>query len=266
MKDQLSITDRPVYGSLAELERDAHSVDARGQVHFARLAMLGTLFASLVHELNQPLAAILANAEAALRVSTGDAANRSELGEILQDIIGDGLRVRDLISRLRPMFKRGDLQRQPLNINDVIRDACRLVRIDMASRNVSLRLGLGERLPQVSGDPVSLQQVVLNLLLNGAEAMSEVRAGGRVLSVDTLQSDAGGVEVRVCDTGVGIDSEHLERIFEPFYSTKPMGLGIGLALSWAIVLDHSGKLWAANNTDRGMTFHLTLPPSPRMNR
>ena len=160
--------------------------DVRGQVHLARLAMLGTLFASLAHELNQPLTAILANAEAALRVSRGDAANRSELGEILQDIIDDGLRVRDLISRLCPLFKRGDVQRQPLNMNDVVREVCRLVRTDMASRNVSLRLGLGERLPQISGDPVDLRQVVLNLLLNGAEAMREVRAGECVLSVDTL--------------------------------------------------------------------------------
>jgi C4-dicarboxylate-specific signal transduction histidine kinase len=228
--------------------------------------MLGTLFASLAHEINQPLAAMLANAEAALRVSAGDTANRSELGEILQDIIGDGLRARDLIDRLCPLFKQDDPQKQPLNVNEVIRNACRLVGIDMASRNVSLRLGLGERLPQVSGSPVSLQQVVLNLLLNGAEAMREVRAGERVLWVDTLESDAGGVEVRVRDTGVDVDPKCLETIFEPFYSTKLTGLGIGLAVSRKIVRDHAERLWAANNADCGMTSHFTLPPPPETNR
>jgi C4-dicarboxylate-specific signal transduction histidine kinase len=173
MKYLLATTDFFAYDSLSELERDADPGDDPGQVHLARLAMLGTLFASLAHEINQPLTAMLANAEAALRVSAGDTANRSELGEILQDIIGDGLRARDLIDRLCPLFKQDDPQKQPLNVNEVIRNACRLVGIDMASRNVSRRLGLGERLPQVLGSPVSLQQVVLNLLLNGAEAMKE---------------------------------------------------------------------------------------------
>jgi signal transduction histidine kinase len=227
--------------------------------HIGRVSAMGELTASLAHELNQPLSAILANAQTAQRLLAADVLNLEEIREILNDIVADDKRAGDVIRRLRALVKKGDLERVSLDLNEIVSEVAWLVRNDALIRNVTLSLELAPDLPRVSGDRIQLQQVVLNLVLNGLEAMRELHAGDRALVIRTARDGAAAVAVAVQDSGIGIDEHEVDRLFQPFHTTKAEGLGMGLAIARTIVDMHGGQLGAANNVHGGATFRFTLP-------
>ena len=171
----------------------------------------------------------------------------------------DDKRAGEVIRRLRVLLKKDEPQHQSLDLNEVVRDVMRLMRSDLMNRNVTVSAELAPDLPQVLGDRVHMQQVLLNLVMNGCEAMIDGGERRPRLSVQTRVAHANGVEVAVIDEGRGIAPDDVERIFEPFVTTKPQGMGLGLAVCRTIIQAHGGRLWAANNADRGATFHFVLP-------
>jgi signal transduction histidine kinase len=228
--------------------------------HIARVSAMGELTASLAHELNQPLTAILSNAQAAQRLLAADGPpNLGQVREILDDIVADDKRAAGIIHRLRGLIRKGDLEFVTLDLNEIVGEVAWLVRSDALLRNVSLRLEFDADLPRVRGDRVQLQQVVLNLVLNGLEAMRESPARGRALVIRTARDGPGAGRVAVQDSGSGIDEQALDRLFEPLYTTKAEGLGMGLAIVRTIVEAHGGGLRAANNPQGGATVQFTLP-------
>jgi C4-dicarboxylate-specific signal transduction histidine kinase len=228
--------------------------------HVGRVSTMGELTASLAHELNQPLTAILSNAQAAQRILPSDRTDLAEIREILRDIVEDDKRAGEVIHRLRGFLKKSNLELSPLDIGELVSQVARLVSSDAIIRNVVIRLELAPGLPPVCGDRVQLQQVVLNLLMNGLDAMRESGEGERTLVLRTLRTDPpASVVVAVEDSGVGIDEADLEHVFHAFYTKKPEGLGMGLAIARSIVEAHGGRLEARNNPERGATFSFTLP-------
>jgi PAS domain S-box-containing protein len=226
--------------------------------HLSRVALLSELSGSLAHELNQPLTAILSNAQAATRFLAHSPPNLEEVRESLVNIVESDKRAGEVIRRLRAMLRKDPPEFQRLDLNEVVQDVLRIIRSDLLNRNVETRLELAEVLPLVHGDRVQLQQVLLNLIMNGTDAMADVPAG-RVLTVRSLVTPAGGVEVQVADIGRGIPEGDLERIFSPFVTSKREGMGLGLAVCTTIAEAHSGRLWASNNAGAGATLHLELP-------
>jgi signal transduction histidine kinase len=227
--------------------------------HIGRVSAMGELTASLAHELNQPLTAILNNAQVAQRFLAADVVDVPEMREILNDIVADDKRAAAVIQRLRLLLKKGDLEYASLDLNEVVTEVARLVMSDAAMRNVPMRLEMATGLPRVRGDRVQLQQVVLNLVLNGLDAMREpgARAGGLVIR--TLSDEAGLAGVAVEDTGPGIADSDMDQIFNALYTTKSEGIGMGLAIVRTIVDAHGGRITAANNASGGATFQFTLP-------
>jgi two-component system, LuxR family, sensor kinase FixL len=229
--------------------------------HLSRVAMLGELSGSLAHELNQPLSAILANAQAAQRFLARKPANFDEIDDILKDIVADDKRAGEVIRRLRVLFKKEEMQHQSVDVNEVVQEVMQLMRSELMNRRVSVITRLAPDLPRVKGDRVHLQQVLVNLIMNGADAMEGIEHERRSLTMQTRLVDASAVAMSVIDQGKGIPVVDIERIFDPFVTTKPHGMGLGLAVSRTIMQAHGGRLWAANNPDRGATFCLTLPLS-----
>jgi signal transduction histidine kinase len=227
--------------------------------HIGRVSAMGELSASLAHELNQPLTAILSNAQAAQNLLACDVIDLGAVREILTDIVADDKRAAGVIRRLRSLLRKGDLEFVPLDVNEIVSEVGWLVKNDALIRNVSMRLDLASELPGVLGDRVQLQQVVLNLVLNGLEALRPPWAGARTLVIRTASDGAATVTVAVQDSGTGIDEKDTDRIFQPFYTTKAEGLGMGLAIARTIVDAHGGRLVAANNEHGGATVHFTLP-------
>jgi C4-dicarboxylate-specific signal transduction histidine kinase len=227
--------------------------------HVGRVSTMGQLTASLAHELNQPLTAILSNAQAAQRILDSDTADLVEIREILKDIVQDDKRAGEVIQRLRGFLKKSSLQLSTLDIGELVSQVARLVNSDAIIRNVAIRLELAGDLPPVCGDRVQLQQVVLNLLMNGLDAMGESGVGERTIVLRTSRAGAAGVVVVVEDSGVGIEGADLDQVFHAFYTTKPDGLGMGLAIARSIVEAHGGQLEAKNNPQGGATFSFTLP-------
>lgn len=228
--------------------------------HLSRVTMLGELSGSLAHELNQPLTAILCNAQAAQRFLAQGASSIEEVREILADIVSEDQRAGEVIHRLRVLLKKGEVQHQALSLNDVVRDVLKLVRSDLVNRGVTVQVDLALNAPQVSGDRVELQQVLLNLVINACDAMAAVSQPERRLHICTeLMEDA--VCIRVADCGPGLPPDLLEHVFTPFYTTKLHGMGLGLAVCRTIISAHGGKLWAQSEPDAGATFHVTLPLS-----
>ena len=234
--------------------------------HIGRVSALGELTASLAHELSQPLTAILYNAQAAERLLAADVVNLEKLREILSDIVADDKRAGDVISRLRTLLKKGNPDFVSLDLNEIVGEVAWLMRSDAMARNLPLSLELAADLPKVRGDRVQLQQVVLNLVLNGLEAMREPHAGQRSLVIRTTRDGAAAVRVEVQDAGPGIDDKDVDRMFEPLYTTKADGLGMGLAIVRTIVDAHGGGLGAVNNPEGGATVHFTLPAGPEAAR
>jgi signal transduction histidine kinase len=229
--------------------------------HIGRVSTMGELTASLAHELTQPLAAILHNAQAAQHILGAGTVNLEEIREILADIVDDDRRADGVIRRLRGLLKKGALEFATLDINEIMTEMMRLVSSEAALRNVSVRLELAPRLPPTQGDRVQLQQVILNLVLNGLDAMPEQVTGARTLALHTAKDSATTIRVEVQDRGRGIDGADLDNIFQAFYTTKATGLGMGLAIARSIVEAHGGQLEARNNPEGGATFSFTLPIS-----
>jgi PAS domain S-box-containing protein len=223
-----------------------------------RSSRLSELTASLAHELNQPLAAILSNAQAALRFLKSDKPDLNEFQEIMRDIISDDQRAGNVIRSLRSMMKREEGEKRPTILNDILNDVIQIFRSEAIFRNVSIETELDGSLPPVFGDKGQLQQVVLNIVMNGAEAMSRNPPEQRKLILRTQRKDH-SIWVTVRDFGPGIDKENLERVFQPFFTTKGTGFGMGLAVCSSIIKDHRGRIWVENNPDGGATFFIELP-------
>jgi PAS domain S-box-containing protein len=227
--------------------------------HLSRVVVLGELAGALVHELNQPLAAILTNAQAGRRFLQRVPADLDEVREILDDIVDEDKRAGNVIRRLRALFMKGEPVLQPLDLNELVRDALTLTRSALNERKVSVALALGAPLPVVHGDRVQLQQVLLNLIVNASEAMSEVPPAERRLALATCSSVHGNVQLAVTDSGPGIPAEAIDKVFDSFFTTKARGLGFGLSISRTIIVAHGGHIEAANNPDGGATFRVTMP-------
>jgi PAS domain S-box-containing protein len=232
----------------------------RELTHVGRVTAMGEMAASLAHELNQPLTAILSNAHAGERYLAQGEPPLDEIREILQDVVGDARRAGDVIQRLRSLLRKDEARFLPLDVQQVIREMTALVHTDAILRNLVLDLELASDLPAVRGDRVQLQQVLLNLVLNGMEAAGP-RGDGKRIVIRTERIDA-AVCVAVRDQGPGIPEDKLSRIFETFYTTKPHGMGMGLAISRSIVEAHGGRIWAENNPGCGATFSFTIPVCP----
>jgi two-component system sensor kinase FixL len=220
---------------------------------------MGQLTAAIVHELAQPLTAILNNAHAGLRVVTSGNHDGNEIRDCLEDIVADGRRASQVIQHMRFLFRRREVERRPLLLNDVINDVVAVILGDAERRRVSVVVDLDPRLPLVSGVRVQLQQVLLNLVANAFEAVAEVTDGPRKVIVRTRTLAGERVQVEVADTGPGVAAEKRDSIFEPFVTTKVDGMGMGLAVSRSIVDAHHGRLWAENDPDGGATFRILLP-------
>ncbi|MFC0399212.1 two-component system sensor histidine kinase NtrB [Paraburkholderia rhizosphaerae] len=246
------ITDRT---ERYELKRDRQEL-----AHLTRVSTLGELAGSLAHELNQPLTAILSNVQAAQRFIDLDPPDLTEVREILKDIVDDSCRASEVIRRIRAFVKKDELELVRLDVGDVLRDVMQLVHSDAIVRGVHLSVDIDDALPPVRGDKIQLQQVVLNLVINAFDAVSDRDALERVVTAFAGLDRDGNVRVAIRDRGTGIAADRLERIFKPFVTSKPHGLGLGLSISRSIVEMHRGRLWAENNADKGMTFYLVLPP------
>ena len=226
--------------------------------HIARVSTMGEMAASIAHEVDQPLSGVVINANACLRFLTGAAPNLDEVRDGLQAIARDGRRASDVIGRIRALARRTATEKEPLDINEVIREVVALAEGEARRTRARLRTELAADLPQVLGDRVQLQQVVLNLLLNGLDAMHAVAGRPRELVISTQREASDRVRVAVQDSGSGIDPQLANRIFEAFYTTKRDGMGMGLSISRSIVEQHGGRLWAVPNDGPGTTFHFTV--------
>ena len=251
----VDITKRKQAEELAARQRNE-------MAHLSRVTMLGELSGSIAHELNLPLSAILCNAQAAQRILANGKVDHTELREILNEVISEDKRACEVIRRLRLWLKKGEVQQHSLRINNVVQDVLRLLRSDLIHQKVIVDCELARNLPGIIGDPVQLQQVLVNLVVNACDAITNRTIPERRLLIRTgIQNRNGSsaVTVSVTDRGGSIPEEKMEQIFEPFFTTKPKGMGLGLSVCRTIIAAHRGKLWATNNADCGATFHFSLP-------
>jgi PAS domain S-box-containing protein len=253
-----------IYAAARDItERLKEEVEAREHreelAHVTRVAMMGELTTSLAHEINQPLTAILSNAEAAQRFLSQASPDISEVRQILEDIIRDDRRANDVVRKVRALVKKEKLRDEPLDLNEVMLVVVDLIRADSLLQGLSIATDLSPGLAMIHGDGIQLQQVILNLILNGAAAMRNSPSGQRKIIVRSAMLDSRTVKAFVTDFGTGIDENNIERLFEPFYTTKPEGLGMGLSISETIIKAHGGTMEARNNREGGATFAFTLP-------
>jgi C4-dicarboxylate-specific signal transduction histidine kinase len=227
--------------------------------HVTRVLTLGEMTASIAHEVNQPLTAVVTNANACLRWLAGQTPNLEEARLAAERIIKDGNRASQIIGRIRALAKKTVPQRDQFDLNEIILEVIALVRSELHRNRVSLQTHLAADLPLVLGDRIQLQQVILNLIINGIEALSGVKEGARELLVSSAIHQTNSVLVTVQDRGIGITPHDLEHLFEAFFTTKPQGMGMGLSIGRSIILAHGGRLWATPNADQGATFQFTIP-------
>jgi PAS domain S-box-containing protein len=239
-------------------EAELHEAQAN-LAHVTRVTALGELAASIAHEVNQPLAAVVTNAAACLRWLDREPANLKEARSTVQSIVEDGNRAGEVIQRVRALANKTADQKAPLQINDVVNEVVSLVQHELSSHRVALRLELAPALPPVLADRIQLQQVILNLVINGIEAMQPVKERPRELVIRTLQDETSHVLVTVSDVGVGVAAENADRLFDAFFTTKSSGMGMGLSICRSIVNAHGGRLSASGNGGPGATFQFTLP-------
>ncbi|PYT99789.1 MAG: hypothetical protein DMG38_10080 [Acidobacteria bacterium] len=237
-----------------EAQREAQAELAR----VSRVTTMGELTASLAHEVNQPIAAAVTNANTCLRWLTRDPPDLEEAREAASRIVEDATRAAGIISRVRLLFKKGTPQRELVDVNEAIREMIVLLRSEATRYNITVRMELTVDLPRIMGDRVQLQQVLMNLIVNSIDAMKEVD-GARELAVKSQRTEKEQVLVSVSDTGVGLPPQQAEQVFNAFFTTKPHGTGMGLRISRSIVESHGGRLWAADNSPRGASFHFVLP-------
>jgi PAS domain S-box-containing protein len=239
------------------VEREGQEL-RQGLAHAGRVTMLGQLASSLAHELSQPLGAILRNTEAAELLLQTKSPDLDELRAIVADIHRDDRRAGQVIDRLRSLLKRRSLESHVLGVDDLVEEVLALVRFDAVARGVKLETRVSADLPRVRGDRVHLLQVVLNLIMNGMDAVEAEPDHERRVTLHARSDGDGMIEVAVRDTGHGVSAETLGRVFDPFFTTKPKGMGMGLPISRTIVEAHGGRIWAESNPDRGTTFRFTL--------
>lgn len=256
------------YGSSTDIEdrKQAETALHAAQsalAHAGRVAMLGEISATIAHEVNQPLAAIVANAQACLRFLRRETPGLDDVRGAIEWIVKDGNRASEVIQRVRGLLKKADTHKAPLDVNDIINEVGALLQRELAAQRVALRLELAPALPLITADRVQLQQVIINLVMNGADAMQTIVDRPRALMIRSRQAQPDQVLVAVKDGGIGIAPEHADRLFAPFFSTKPNGLGMGLAICHSIIEDHGGRLWATDNDEGwGAVFQFALPSRP----
>jgi signal transduction histidine kinase len=243
-------------GSIIERQRAQAEL-----AHVNRVATMGQLTASIAHEINQPITGAAVNADAALNFLNANPPDVKQARQILTQIGDDARRAGLILHRIRAMFKRGLPRRDRFDVNEAILDVITLTRSEVVRHGVSLRTQLAEDLPPIEGERIQLQQVVMNLILNAVEAMTALDHGARDVQICTKADPTGSVLVAVCDSGPGLDPTSLDRVFQAFYTTKPDGMGMGLAISRSIIEAHGGQLWASSNEPRGATFHFAIPRS-----
>jgi C4-dicarboxylate-specific signal transduction histidine kinase len=226
--------------------------------HASRVSTMGQLAAALAHELSQPLEAILSNVGAGELILRKANPDYGEIRAIFADVRDDNMRAAAVIGRMRSLLQRHELEFEAIDLEQLVDQVKVLVHTQMMSRRVSLEVALPADLPLVRGDRVHLQQVLLNILINGADAINGCEDQPRRIEVSARRGDEGMVEVAVSDTGHGVPKEKLDQLFETFFTTKADGMGMGLAISRTIVSAHGGRIWAENNADRGATFRFTL--------
>jgi signal transduction histidine kinase len=251
-------------GAVQDVTQSRLAEEALGKVrselsHVARVTSLGVLTASIAHEVNQPITGIVTNASTCLRMLSAQPPNVAGACETAQRMIRDGRRAAEVITRLRALFARKRGVTEHVDLNEAASEVITLAASELRKNGVVVRLLLEERLPRVSGDRVQLQQVILNLLLNAADALRDVVNRPRQVEIITQRDDASNVSLQLRDNGIGIDPLSVARLFEPFYSTKSGGMGIGLSVSRSIVESHEGRIWAMQNDGPGATFAISLP-------
>jgi PAS domain S-box-containing protein len=250
----LDLTER----KRAEAEHDRLRQLESDLAHVNRLTVMGELAASLAHEMMHPIATARNNARVGTRFLEMSPPNLNEIREALDHVVRDVDRAKDIVSRMRDQIKKAPPRREPFDLNEAVGEVIALARSVIVTNGVSVQTRLADGLIAVQGDRVQLQQVVLNLILNAVEAMSSIESGPRELLVKTEPADT-GILVAVGDSGPGIDPQHLEQVFQSFYTTKPTGTGMGLTICRSIVDAHGGRLWAEANEPRGAVFQFTLP-------
>jgi PAS domain S-box-containing protein len=253
-------------GAVQDVTERRLSEEALGKLrselaHMTRVTSLGALTASIAHEVNQPLSGIVTNASTCLRMLAADPPNVEGARETARRTIRDGNRASEVIARLRALFSKQDAAAEPVDLNQATREVIALTLDELQRNRVVVRTELVDDLPPVMGDRVQLQQVILNLLRNGSDAMSGVEDRPRQLDIST-EGDADSVRVTVTDSGVGIDLKDVDRLFDAFFTTKSAGMGIGLSVSRSIIESHQGRLWAAPNDGPGATFSFSIPRAP----
>ena len=227
--------------------------------HMNRVSVMGELTASIAHEVNQPLSGVVSNASACLRWLAADTPNVEEAKETARRIVRDGKRAAEIIARIRALTKRTAEHRERLDLSETIREVLPLVGDEAKKRSVIIHTCFAETIFPVMGDRVQLQQVLLNLVMNGLEAMSTITDRPRELLITSRNADPDSAEVTIQDSGIGLDPDESARVFDAFYTTKPTGMGMGLSISRSIIHAHGGRLWATANDGPGTTFHFTLP-------
>jgi signal transduction histidine kinase len=242
----------------AEEERERLRQAQVELTHVSRVNTMGELTASLAHEIRQPIAAAMTDANTCLRWLAGDTPNLEEAREAARRVLKDGTRASEIVTRLRMLFKKEATERELVDVNDVIREIIALLRSELARYSISVKTRLTTDLPQVLGDRVQLQQVMMNLIMNSVDAMKETD-WTREVAIKSEQGENGQIQVSVTDTGVGLPPEHAGQIFNAFFTTKANGTGMGLRISRSIVESHGGRLWATDNSLHGTTFCFSLP-------
>jgi PAS domain S-box-containing protein len=254
--------DRGMHGASRDItERRQALMEANQQraelAHLSRVSSLGVLSGALAHELNQPLGTILSNAQAARHLLVRDEPDLAEIREIIDDIISEDRRASEVIRRLRSLLRRGEVALQPVRVNETIGEVLALAQSDLIERGIEVSCRFSDDLPLAVSDRVQLQQVLINMVTNACDAMVGNTSGDRVLTLATFL-DGAEVRIDVLDLGPGLSGD-AEDLFKPFRTSKPHGLGMGLAISRALVTAHGGRLWAGSNGDRGAAFHIALP-------
>jgi len=244
-------------------ERRRAEEERQALAHANRVTTVGQLTASIAHEVNQPIAAVVTNAHAALRWLNMQPSDPEEVRQALDRIVKAGRRAGDVISRMRALVRKAPPRNDPLDINEVIREVIALTRSELDRTGTELQTRLADGLPLVPGDRIQLQQVMVNLILNAVEAMSGSDEGSRELLISTEEDGANGVRIAVRDWGPGLKPESLDRLFDAFYTTKPDGMGMGLSICRSIIEAHGGRVWATANVPQGAVFQFTLPQQGR---
>ncbi len=257
----LNMLSEELEANLTERKRAEEALRRQHQelAHVQRVATMGEMVGVLAHEFNQPLTAILSNAQATKRLIESGAPDLDEIARIIDDVVADARRSGEIMSRVRALLRKQTVATAPLEVNTVVEEVAGLLQSQAEVGNITVDLHLTEGLPPVIGDSIQLQQVLVNLMRNGFDAMESVSIGERTLVIETAGDEASAVRVSVHDTGVGVEDQDIQSLFVPFHTTKAKGLGMGLAISRSIIEEHRGKIWAERNPNRGMSFHFTLP-------